>query len=306
MTSIVKMLTKKQAVRPPSYVSDSLQYETIMGSNAYAVSNDMSDVDVYGFCIPHKDIIFPHLRGEIHDFGEPGERFQQWAEHHIKDPTGKEREYDCQVYSMPRYFHLCMKCNPNMIDSLFTPPRCVTFATPIGQMVKEKRHIFLHKGVWKTFRGFAGGELRRLKGENSGKKAEGKRKATIEKFGWDVKSGYNIVRCLLEARQVLEEGDLDLELNREVLKAIRAGSMSLEELDKYYHSMERELESVYNRSTLRAKENHDAVKQLLIDCLEQHFGSLQGALHTVDPATATLREIEAALAKYRQRTEDSK
>src|SRR5277367_1899559 len=109
MTSIVKMLTKKQAVRPPSYVSDSLQYETIMGSNAYAVSNDMSDVDIYGFCIPHKDIIFPHLRGEIHDFGEPGERFQQWCEHHIKDPTGKEREYDCVIYSIVRYFHLCLQ-----------------------------------------------------------------------------------------------------------------------------------------------------------------------------------------------------
>jgi hypothetical protein len=36
-----------------------------MGSVAYCVSSDTSDVDVYGWSIAPKDDLFPHLRGEV-------------------------------------------------------------------------------------------------------------------------------------------------------------------------------------------------------------------------------------------------
>jgi len=65
MTSTEKELTRKGLVKSPGFVPDTVQYETIMGSMAYGVSNDSSDMDIYGFCIPPKDVIFPHLRGEI-------------------------------------------------------------------------------------------------------------------------------------------------------------------------------------------------------------------------------------------------
>jgi len=42
----------------PYHVRDGIQYEVVMGSLAYGVSNDNSDMDVYGFSIPPKEIIF--------------------------------------------------------------------------------------------------------------------------------------------------------------------------------------------------------------------------------------------------------
>ena len=54
-----------------------------MGSMAYGVSSDSSDMDVYGFCVPEKETVFPHLRGEIPGFGTPQPRFEQWQEHHM-------------------------------------------------------------------------------------------------------------------------------------------------------------------------------------------------------------------------------
>ena len=68
--NLLSALVKKGLISPPAFVTDCLQYLTLMGSQAYGVANtgdkeQMSDWDIYGFCIPYKDMIFPHLRGEI-------------------------------------------------------------------------------------------------------------------------------------------------------------------------------------------------------------------------------------------------
>ena len=41
------------------WLPGNVQYETIMGSVAYGVSSDTSDVDVYGWAIPPKDDLSP-------------------------------------------------------------------------------------------------------------------------------------------------------------------------------------------------------------------------------------------------------
>lgn len=71
MTSIVNDLHKKGFMSAPNFVSGGMQYEVIMGSMAYGVNTNSSDMDIYGFCIPPRDYIFPHLRGEISGFSTP-------------------------------------------------------------------------------------------------------------------------------------------------------------------------------------------------------------------------------------------
>jgi predicted nucleotidyltransferase len=301
MSSKTKQLTEAQLVRPPSFLPDAVQYETIMGSVAYGVSNDTSDMDVYGFCIPPKDMIFPHLRGEIPGFGEQIKRFEVWQQHHIKhvdDVTGKSREYDMSVYSIVRYFQLCMENNPNMVDSLFTPANCVLFSTPVGNLVRERRKLFLHKGSWYKFKGYAYSQMSKIQTKNP----EGKRKELIEKFGYDVKFAYHVVRLLDEVEQILTEGDIDLQRNREQLKSIRRGEWKLEDIARHFTEKERELEGVYSASKLQHKPDEGKVKQLLLDCLELHFGTLAGCVNLVDPAVKAVTEIEAILARYRQQT----
>jgi hypothetical protein len=55
-----------------------------------------------------------------------------------------------------------MDNNPNMIDSLFTPHDCVRHITKIGQMVRDSRKLFLHKGSWHKFRGYSYSNLAKL------------------------------------------------------------------------------------------------------------------------------------------------
>jgi len=81
--SLRKVLASGAALSPPGWLADNLCYETMMGSVAYGVSSDTSDVDVYGICLPPKDMVFPHLAGEIHGFGTQIKRFETWQEHHV-------------------------------------------------------------------------------------------------------------------------------------------------------------------------------------------------------------------------------
>jgi uncharacterized protein len=81
MPSTVRQLQDKQLISPPTWLADNIHYETIMGSMAYGVSSDTSDCDIYGFAIPPKEMVFPHLAGEIFGFGRQKKRFDQWQQH---------------------------------------------------------------------------------------------------------------------------------------------------------------------------------------------------------------------------------
>lgn len=157
----LRRLEKDKLIHPPHFLIDNLAYATIMGSMAYGVSNDASDMDVYGFTIPTKDLLFPHLAGEIPGFGRQLKRFEQYQEHAVIDPSS-QRNYDITIYSIVKYFHLCMENNPNMVDSLFTPRRCVLHSTPIAELMIENRRSFLHKGAMHKLRGYAYAQLSKI------------------------------------------------------------------------------------------------------------------------------------------------
>jgi len=271
MASTVSRLHKLGLISPPSWLPDNVQYECMMGSVAYGVSTDYSDVDVYGFCMPKKELLFPHLAGEIQGFGRQVKRFDQFQQHHIKD-SGSQKEYDLSIYSIVKYIQLAMENNPNMIDSLFVPDFCILHITKVGTMVRDQRKLFLHKGSWHKFKGYAYSQMHKAHLKNP---KEGSKRATnVEQFGWDVKFGYHVVRLISEVEQILTEQDLDLQRNREQLKAIRCGEMGLEEVQEWFSDKEKSLEKVYNESTLRHSPDEGAIKQLLLQCIEEHYGSL--------------------------------
>ena len=179
-------LEKLKLISPPPWLCDNTHYLTIMGSHAYgvadtSVSNNLPDYDYYGFCIPPKDYIFPHLRGEIEGFGTKGPRFDQFLGDHIND-TDAKKQYDIQVFNIVKYFELCRGCNPNMIDSLFTPYECVNHLTKIGQIVIDNRKLFLSKLAYHRFRGYAWAQWKKVQN----KEPVGKRKEIVEKWGFDI------------------------------------------------------------------------------------------------------------------------
>lgn len=295
MSSRVQLTHKKGLIHPPKWLPQNVHYEVIMGSIAYGVSSDISDMDIYGFCIPPKDDVFPHLRGEIFGFGKQIQRFEQYQEHHIVDKETLQ-EYDFSIYSIVKYFQLCMENNPNMCDSLFVPQRCVLYTSKIGQMVRENRKLFLHKGSYKKFLGYAYAQLHKI--DTKANASNPKRQASIEEFGFDVKFAYHVVRLALEAEQILIEHDLDLEKNREILKAIRRGNWTKEKIRSWFDEKEKHLEELYVKSTLQYSPDEDAIKNLLMTCLEHHYGSLSEAVKIEVPVDKMIRELKEVIERY--------
>jgi len=265
----------------PKFMISNTHYLTIMGSIAYGVSEDTSDFDIYGFCIPPKENIFPHLSGVIPGFGRQINRFEQFQQHHIHDKDalgGKGREYDISVYSIIKYFQLCMENNPNMLDSLFTPHNCILHITNIGNRIRENRKIFLHKGSYFKHKGYAYSQQAKMVSQ----KREGGRREIVEKYGYDIKFAYHCIRLLNQAEQILLEHDLDLQKNNEQLKSIRRGEWTLEEIKEYFTMKERQLEELYSKSDLRHSPDEESIKNLLLSCLEEHYGSLDKAIERPD------------------------
>lgn len=289
--NIVAKLESDGVAHPPKFLSTSIHYLANTGSNAYGVANSNSDYDVNGFCIPPLDDIFPHIRGEIMGFGTHKNRFEQYQEHHL---TQNGREYDFTVYSIVKYFHLTMENNPNMVDSLFVPTNCVLQITDIGVMVRDNRRLFLHKGSYHKFRGYAYAQLSKIENKS---RTTGVRKEIIEKYGYDTKFAYHVVRLLLECEQILQTGEMDLQRDRELYKAIRSGEWSLAQVQGFFDQKQKYLEQLYQDSTLPYNPDENAIKQLLLNCLEHHFGSLDKVLVRVESTHGNALEDIIAIAQ---------
>ena len=292
---LLKKLVDKGLISPPDWLPLNTQYLTMMGSVAYGVKGDASDVDLYGIVIPTKEVLFPHLSGEIFGFGKQIQRFEQYQQHGIVNPDDGN-EYDLTIYNIVKFFNLAMQNNPNIIDSLFTPQFCVLHCTKVGHMIRENRKLFLHKGSWHKFKGYAYSQLHKMTSKNP----EGKRKAVREEFGFDVKFAYHVVRLLDEAEQILTLGDIDLQRNREHLKAIRRGDVSEADIRKWASDKESQLEKAYTNmdSPLPYSPPEDKIKTLLCQCLEEHYGNLESCVVQPHKALVAIDQIRAIVNNF--------
>lgn len=293
MSSKTKILTDRGLIKPPSFIPTNVHYETMMGSIACGVSGDDSDIDIYGFCIPPKEIIFPHLTGYIDGFGRQYQRFDQYQQHHIKDKDAG-KTYDITIYGIVRYFHLLMENNPNILDSIFVPQFCIQHITKVGQIVRENRKLFLHKGCFHRLKGYSYSQLHKMRSKNP----EGKRLEIREEFGYDTKFAYHIVRLLSQCEQILIEHDLDLQRNKEHLKAIRRGEVPEEDIYKWFSDKEKQLEKIYSESKLRNSPDLIAIKRLLLQCLEEHYGNLSDCIVEPNRSDIILAELKSVMEKY--------
>lgn len=114
----------------------------------------------------------------------------------------------------------------------------------------------------------------------------------------DVKFAYHVVRLLNEAEQILTTGDLDLRKNNEHLKAIRRGDVSEQEIREYFSTKEKQLEELYLKSPLPYGPDEDKIKELLFNCLEHHYGSLENCVVMQDNEKKCIAELQEVLSRY--------
>lgn len=116
------------------------------GSQAYGTNLPDSDIDYGGICMPDRDVLFG-----IDKF----EQEENWV-----DEAGNK--VDKSIYVFNKAVDLMANNNPNILDYLFAPDRCVITCTPVMERLKENAHLFLSRDTKNSFLGYAIAQLSRI------------------------------------------------------------------------------------------------------------------------------------------------
>jgi len=90
----------------------------------------------------------------------------------VRTPFFKVNEYeetdeeDTKYYELSHFMKLCVDCNPNIIELLWTDESDIVFTTPAYKLLREHRHALLSKKIAFTTSGYALAQLKRIKGHN--------------------------------------------------------------------------------------------------------------------------------------------
>ena len=251
---------------PPNFLADGLLYETMMGSTVYGANvSPSADLDLYAFCLPPVQYVNPAAVGLVSGFDELPVFEQYQVQHVMVSGVG---EVDLTVYNVVKYFKLCRDGNPNMLDSVFTKDKHVTYCSPKGKLVRDNRDLFLSKGsVTKTL-GFASGELAAVKRSCNGKTTN--RPKLVELYGYDTKSAYHVLRLLLQAKQLCETGTLELDRNGKYLQEVRQGKYILPEFLDLSQDLMVTCDKLLNTCDLPERDDkhrHLKLRELLLEVL---------------------------------------
>lgn len=239
----------------PEHLRSRLLMLKQVGSHSYGVATPMSDQDYVGVVLPPPKEFCPHLfKTYVPDFTPPLHYFAQWH-------TPEGSEIDVTLYSVAKFFRLCAQCNPNIVDILFSedvPLETEPLFLCGGREIEANRSMFLHRGLYERFIGYAYSQASQIFRRNY----TGKRVRDIEKYGYDVKAAYHCVRLLLEGEALLRTGTMDLKANAATLMKIRTGEWSFDTWDSYVKQMFATLKDLRTESILPEQEQTEAVQQL--------------------------------------------
>lgn len=232
---------------------------------------------------------------------------------HLDPPRGgdvKIREWDSANYELRHFVGLMCKGNPNVLSTLWTTQRILCARE--GEMLVEARKLFATKQAYHSFGGYAYSQLKRMEafrepGEASGSSCgckgefhgEGcavsqergrgsskrfatgfmgeKRKALVEKFGYDVKNAAHLIRLLRMGIEFLKTGELVVDRREagdaEELLSIKKGGWTLGAVKSHADLLFAEMKRVNLKSTLPEEPDYRAVDLLLKDVLCYALGA---------------------------------
>jgi hypothetical protein len=152
-------------------------YRCIVGSTAYGLAREGSDVDRRGFYLPPADL--------------------QWSLAGVPEQLESDQE---EVYwEVEKFVRLALKANPNVLECLYSP--LVETCTPLAQELIDVRHIFLSQYVHRTYNAYVLSQFKKLEQDlrNHGE------------IRW--KHVMHLIRLLLSGAEVLKHGFVPLRVD---------------------------------------------------------------------------------------------
>ncbi len=120
----------------------------------------------------------------------------------------KKDEWDIVAYEARKFVSLLEQGNPNVLMMLWLKPNYYLNITDAGQMLIDNKHFFIGKHVYRSFTGYAHGQLHRMTHQAFLGHMGDKRRKLVEQFGFDTKNAAHLVRLLRMGIEFLNDGVL--------------------------------------------------------------------------------------------------
>ncbi len=174
------------------------------------------------------------------------------------------REWDIVNYEIRKFFRLLLKCNPNVLSILWLEPVHYIYTSVAGKYMIDQRDIFVSKQIYKSYTGYAYGQLKRMTHQAYKGYMGKKRKALVEKWGYDTKNATHLIRILRMGIEFLNEGVLYVHRHdAQQLLEIKHGEWSLERVKKEAQRLFERSEEAYDRCQLPKEPDYAAANELL-------------------------------------------
>ena len=206
-------------------------FRCVVGSQAYGLEHDQSDIDRRGIYLPPSDL--------------------QWALYGV--PEQLENDATQEVYwELEKFLKLALKANPGILECLYSP--LVEHATELAHELLSMRAAFLSKLVYQTYNGYVLSQFKKIEQDVR----------TRGVVRW--KHPMHLIRLLLSGITILGEGHVPvrIEEHRAALLAIRRGEMPWEEIDAWRLALHRELDEAFVRTALPERPDFERANAFLL------------------------------------------
>ena len=205
-------------------------YRCIVGSTAYGLSQEGSDVDRRGFYLPPADL--------------------EWSLAGV--PEQLENDQEEAYWEIEKFIRLALKANPNVLECLYSP--LIETCTPLAQELIAQRGIFLSQYVHRTYNAYVLSQFKKLEQDlrNHGQ------------IRW--KHVMHLIRLLLSGVEVLKRGFVPLRVDdyRERLLSIRRGEIPWQEVEQWRLDLHRELDTAVAKTDLPEHPDYERANEFLV------------------------------------------
>jgi len=191
----------------------------------------------------------------------------------IKEQVG-DIQYDCVFYEIRHFVDMILKCNPNVITALWIKPtHAILSSIPFGQFLINKSSFISKKLIYRSFTGYANGQMHEIQKALVNNRSSKKRKDIIEKCGYDTKHAASMAHSLHVVLEALQVGKLNVFRYNDAdqLIDIKLGKWSKDELISYTEEMLCKIDKAYEKSTIRELVDMDLAEKILMDILKKHI-----------------------------------
>lgn len=187
----------------------------------------------------------------------------------------KEGPWDIVCYETRKFVKLLAAGNPNVISILWVKGSDYLRLTEAGALLVRNRDLFSSKLIYHSFIGYAHAQFKKM----TAFKFEGymgdKRKALVDKFGYDCKNAAHLVRLMRMACEFLKDNKFNVDrsnIDAKELIEIKTGQWSLERVREVSNPLFDRARDLHQKSSLPDEPNYDRINLLLTQILKLHYG----------------------------------